>query len=547
VVDVGDLNHIFALGCTSNVVRFSPDDTMVAAISDDGVAQLFEIATRKKVAFMNLCTVRVRDIVFNVDGKFLAVSSRGSFIQLWHWESGKVTTYSKRGLSETSTVAFSPDGKYLIAASRGARGAVRLWDLESDRCIAAHINDSYLPLDRVWMEQDGTLRTAGVDGKRIVVWNVSRKPCAAQRLQTHTGMVFSLAFSPDGKRLASSSQDQTIRVWDVNSGQCIVTLAERASVRCISFSHDGRYLASGSGGFVASPIPTSSGSVRIWDTESAKCIASWDRDHTLRPVRCVIFRPADDGELILAVGSDDHDVYLWTLDQVKQAGHSDADRDEYKILALKGHTDGVNCIGFSKDGTRLVSGSSDNDIRVWSLSNDVKCVTTFQGHETPVTCVGFTQDDRHVASCSVDGTIRFWRLESGICMATLMPPPVPVRSTNISPDGRFLASCVVDSKVQLWDITGCHVYKGQPQSPKGVVEGHGIVDVLQFSPDGRYLAMCTQDQVIYIWRIEDLSSAPELHYVVGLVPRTQLRHAKLGQARLSPDLLLTWQKQNANL
>jgi len=244
-------------------------------------------------------------------------------------------------------------------------------------------------------------------------------------LSGHTGSVYSVAFSPDGRLLASGSSDWTIRLWDVGTGQVVRTLSRHTdSVYSVAFSPDGRLLASGSW----------DRTIRLWDVGTGQVVRTLS-GHTYS-VSSVAFSP--DGRL-LASGSDDRTIRLWDVGTGQV------------VRTLSGHTYLVNSVAFSPDGRLLASGSSDRTIRLWDVGTG-QLVRTLSGHTDWVRSVAFSPDGRLLASGSWDRTIRLWDVGTGQVVRTLSGHTYSVNSVAFNPDGRLLASGSWDQTIRLWNV-----------------------------------------------------------------------------------------------
>lgn len=247
------------------------------------------------------------------------------------------------------------------------------------------------------------------------------------RLNGHTGLVKSVAFCSDRKRLASASSDNTVKVWDVTSGQLTRTLNGHTSeVWCVAFSPDGKRLASAS----------QDGTVKVWDTTSGKLMLTLNgRGGKL--FWSVAFSP--DGKRLASASFFDPTVEIW-----------DATNGEM-TLNLKGHTREVESVAFSPDGKRLASASSDKSVKVWDAITGQE-ILTMKGHADRVSCVAFSPDGKRLASAGGDRTVRVWDVTTGQEMLALNGHTDSVNGVAFSPDGELLASASDDKAVKVWDI-----------------------------------------------------------------------------------------------
>ena len=321
---------------------------------------------------------------------------------------------------------------------------------------------------------DGKMLASGSGDNTVKLWD-ARSGDLLRTLEGHTDTVLSVAFAPDGKTLASGSEDNAIKLWDARSGALLRTLEGHTdSVYSVAFAPDGNTLASGS----------EDKTIKLWDVRSGALLRTLE-GHT-SDVYSVAFAPHGK---TLASGSSDKTIKLWDA------------RSGEVLRTLEGHTHGLfSSVAFAPDGNTLASGSSDNAIKLWDARSG-KLLHTLEGHTFFVTSMAFAPDGNTLASGSWDETIKLWDARSGELLRTLEGHKWIVHSVAFAPDGNTLASGSRDKTIKTWDAHSSELQlsidaRGPGHKRKGHTES---VRSVAFAPDGKTLASGSRDKTIKLW------------------------------------------------
>lgn len=373
--------------------------------------------------------------------------------------------------------------------------------------------------------------------------NIKNEPKAwcEQTLQGHSDYVLSVAFSPDGKKLATGSLDNTIKIWDLKTGGVIQTLTGHTEyVKQVIFSPDGKQIASCSFDYTAkvwswesgqvfqnfkhnnpvssvafSPdgtkLATSRGAAYIWDINTGRLLRTIVSKKTLLSevygVSCVAFSP--DGTMLVTgntIGNDRYALKIWDVNTGKF------------LFAWKAHKDKVTSVAFSPDGTKVASGSHDTTAKVWDLKTR-KNIFTLEGHQGFVKEVCFSPDGQRLVTGSDDYTAKVWDMKTGKVVLALSNHlyrvivqtgrtdgfAINYNCVAFSPDGTKLATGAYDNAAKVWDL---NIEKGIR-----ILKGHsGSINEVSFSPDGSILATASEDKTVKTW---DLNTGKEILTLQG--------------------------------
>jgi WD40 repeat protein/serine/threonine protein kinase len=314
---------------------------------------------------------------------------------------------------------------------------------------------------------DGRLLASGSRAGTVKVWDAQTGQ-EIRALTAHTDAVYRVAYSSDGRRLASASADQTVKVWDMETGRLALTLKGHTDqVHGVAFSPDRRRLASAS----------ADSTVRVWDAQSGQEIRTL-RGHT-GCVIGVVFSP--DGRRIASASWD------WTVRVWDALTGSNA-------LTFTKHTDRVEGLTYSPDGRRIASGSRDGMVKVWEAQTGRE-VLSFRGHDKEIYGIAYSPDGSRLASSSGDGIVKVWEARTGQEILRFLGHTGEVYGLAYSPNGRRLASGSEDNTVKVWDV----------QTGQGALtlKGHtNAVVAVAYSPDGHRLASTSEDKTLKVWETQ---------------------------------------------
>jgi WD40 repeat protein/tRNA A-37 threonylcarbamoyl transferase component Bud32 len=394
-------------------IAFSPDGKRVARLVS-GTVKVWDSTSGKELLTLHPAAALILDMAYSLDGTRLVSSSTDGTITIWYADSGQKGSTFKGHTAWVMSVAFSPDGTRI--ASGSADGTVKVWDPETTEG----------PLAIIGFKRAIHL-AFGHNGKRIVAADAAkvqvRDSKTGSRLLTfsgHSQQVTNVACSPTNSLAASASFDNTVRVWDAESGEEMFAVEHDYPMVSLAFSPDGKRLVGGGLGQT----------IFVWDTDTGQQFLAFSTGTVV--VTAVAFSP--DGTRIASAGGDKK-VKFWDS------------RDGHLLMNLSECPAAVTCLAFSPDGTRIAAGADDRVLRVWETTSGRETLT-LTGHLLVPMSVAFSPDGKRIISGS--RTVRIWEAGTGRELLALRLPE-GAGSATFSPDGKRIAAAST-SELYIWVI-----------------------------------------------------------------------------------------------
>ena len=510
VVDAATKQPLFTLPSNPNksVVRsnLAPDAKHLAIWFNDNSVQIVDAVSGQSIVTTNdvdltPSTSMLGGWRYSADGKFLGMSGMDPtgairVIQVRDTSTGKAVltlTDAKEGPPGCNDPVgwfnFSPDGQRFATANFGGVGMAKVWDIATGKELlflkghtAAGVDIAYSP-----------------DGKRLVttsndntakIWDATTGK-ELFTLSGHTAWINIGNFSSDGTRVATASDDGVAKVWEVATGKELFTLVgHKTGVTIVNFSRDGKTLATGS----------YDGTVKLWDATTGREIQTLAGHKGT--ITLVYF--SRDGKQLTSY-SDDGTIKVWDTAPGRE------------LATVSGHTGKIYDLILSPDGTRFATAGEDGFMNIWDAATHKLLMTFPEGAPTSsITSASFSPDGKRLVAGLMDGSLRMWNLDSKQEVLAFTPHATWVTAVTFSPDGKILATSSEDRTAKLWEAaTGKKLVElNRPDEVWGV----------SFSPDGTRFATASWDKTVKVW---DTATGKELMSVGA--------PSKFWSATYSPD------------
>ena len=427
-VETGKQSVILGHGDVVTSAAFSPDGQRIVTASDDNTVPIWDAQMGERIV-----TLSGRTAVYSPDGRSI-VTSDGDTARIWNADNGKLAMVLRGHRSRVTGAVFSPDGRSVLTASDDK--TARLWSAGTETntqmaVLAAHTGSA----GRAVFSPDGRRALTASDDNSVRLWDAEAGRQIATFTRAGSGMA---AFSPDG-RLVAIPDNNTVVVRDANTGEREdrIFQGHSAAVQSVAFSADGRRIVTASDDRTA----------RVWDLQTGGQIAALT-EHTA-PVRSAVFSP--DGLRVVStqtpqrsgnvtiVTSNDSVALLWDA----LSGRV--------ILRFEGDMVQLYDATFSPDGKRIVTASGDNTARIWDAETG-KPIAVLSGHSDSVLSAAFNSRGDKIVTASADETVRVWDAEAMTTIAVLKGHSGAVWSAVFSPDGERILTASDDTTARIWRI-----------------------------------------------------------------------------------------------
>ncbi len=512
-------------------VAFSPDGRFLATGSNDaaGFVQIWDVLSGKRLKSIQGHEDAVLSIAFSKDGTRLLTSSYDKTARLWDASSGKELHKFAGHTWWVNSAAFSADEARVVTA--GQDGTAIVWEVASDKRSPAFTGHRG-PVNSAAFSPDGKqVVTAGYD-RRLLAWNPQEvKPFDFKNItegsivpsadfrafEGHIDAVRAASFSPDGSLLLSTSQDNTVRVWDFAAGQALKTFRGHGGrVQAATFLADGRRILSAA----------HDNTVREWS------IAGYEEIRTLQGR---VLDGHSDAVLAAAYSNDQKQVVTASRDRTARTWN--AQTGEAGLTLAEGHAYLASTATFFPDGHKLLTAAVDNTARIWdvgtggqllrldrsgraaaaALSHHAKWIVTgsddkaaqlwdastgkrlkkLEAHTTEVTAVVFSPDDRLLATGDAKGHVMLWSVDEGRVTLKLDGHSRRIAAITFTADGSRVLTASGDNTVGQWDVAS-----GQELS-KLILKHPDSILTMQSIPGGDAVVTSCADRKLRVWNTTD--------------------------------------------
>eukprot|EP01127_Copromyxa_protea_P014003 TRINITY_DN3838_c0_g2_i1.p1 TRINITY_DN3838_c0_g2~~TRINITY_DN3838_c0_g2_i1.p1 ORF type:complete len:2315 (-),score=541.03 TRINITY_DN3838_c0_g2_i1:41-6064(-) len=466
----GETREKYTIHCGErplNSVAWGPEDKKLIVGTWDGTIKVIDMDYEQEgqlLATLTGHTKSVQSVAYSPSGKHLVSGSLDQELLLWDAQAGKLISSLSKHSRPVTSVAYTSDGSHLLSASADA--TVKVWDAnlgtEKDqwKVESGWMNCcSFHPLEP-------TILATGSSECYTVVWDVTNH-IEEHTFRFHTQPITCIEFSPDGKYLATGSEDGTLVIANYETRELHLRLdGHSANVTGMCWSPDSSMLVTSSDDFM----------IHLWDVDTGKKINTFKGHDSA--VRGVFF---DSKGRMVVSASRDNTLRIWDI------------RNGNQVHVMRGHTDWITSCAYNPDGNRIASCAWDNTVRLWNPRKD-KPIKTMEGHESSVALVRFSKDGKNIISCGFDNVLKIWDAETGTEITTLAGHKERVNGFSQNSAG-LIASVSDDATIRIWDPLAATEIR--------TLVGHSsAIRSAAFHPVTKTIVTASDDKTMKYWDVD---------------------------------------------
>jgi WD40 repeat protein/serine/threonine protein kinase len=532
-----------------NSVCLSSDSQFVLSGSDDSTLKLWAMDTGLCLHTTEEEISGVYSICLSTDSRFALSGNRDNTVKLWEIATGRCLRTFQGHTSLVTSVCLSADGQFAVS-SEIEHATVRMWAISgwTNRYVAPMMlsrvmaTETVLSLNQVYEQELAKAKAAWQQGKYVVTaqhirqarsqpgysrskdafdfWNrlYIHLPCKAlngswesSTLNGHISRISSLSVSQNGRFILSGSGDKTLKLWEIETRQCIRTFSgHKEGITSVSLSADGHYAISAGGNDC---------NLKQWNVESGDCLRTFRGfgNHRKNIKSFMLYEGAynkgerikinsvclsADGRLAFT-GSSNENIAIWEVSTrlsfnflQRHIGKWEVSKSQLLML-LEEHQDEVTSVCLSADGQFILSGSMDNTVKLWEIATG-NCLHTFAEHTDEITAVSLSADSQFALSGSNDRTLKLWDISTQSCkrcIHTYEGHTDRVTAVSLSVNGLYALSGSNDKTMKLWELTTGQCLR--------TFEGYAeAVTAVSLTPDGCYAISGSNDGTLKLWSLD---------------------------------------------